>query len=147
MKISDIMSSPVAFCTPDTSLRDVAVMMAECQCGEIPMCDAARKPIGVVTDRDIVCRIIARGDNPLELTAADCMSQPVVRISADATVERGARLMEQYQVRRLPVVDAKGVCCGIVAQADLAARAPRQLTAEVVAEVSKPTPASAGSAA
>ena len=147
MKISDIMSSPVAFCTPDTSLRDVAVMMAECQCGEIPVCDDARKPIGVVTDRDIVCRILARGDNPLELTAADCMSQPVVRISADATIEKGARLMEQYQVRRLPVVDAKGVCCGIVAQADLAARAPRQLTAEVVAEVSKPTPASAGSAA
>ena len=146
MKISEIMSSPIAYCTKDTPLREIAVLMAECQCGEIPVCDDARKPIGVVTDRDIVCRIIARGDNPFELTAADCMSKPVVRITADATIEECARLMEQYKVRRLPVVDRQGACCGMVAQADLAVRAPRHLTAAVVAEVSKPS-TFAGSAA
>jgi CBS domain-containing protein len=146
MKIKEIMSSPVAYCMLDTPLREVALMMAECQCGEIPVCDDARKPIGVVTDRDIVCRLVARGDNPLEFTAVDCMSQPVIRVAAHASLEEGARLMEQYRVRRLPVVDANGVCCGIVAQADLATCAPRHLTAAVVAEVSKPS-ASAGSAA
>ena len=139
MLVSEIMSSTVACSTPTTSLRDIAAMMVEYDCGEIPVCDEARTPIGVVTDRDIVCRLVALGDNPVEMTAGDCMSTPVVTTTPDTTVEDCARLMEQYQVRRLPVVDAAGRCCGMVAQADLAIKTPRQMAAEVVERVSEPT--------
>ena len=139
MKISDIMSSDVACCRTDTPLREVAKLMTDHRCGEIPVCDEARRPIGVVTDRDIVCRVIALGEDPYEMTAGECMSKPVITATCDTTVEDSARLTEQYQIRRPPVVDEAGACCGIVAQADLATKGPREMTAEVVEKVSEPT--------
>jgi CBS domain-containing protein len=138
MRVKDIMSSNPVCCRPDTSLREVAEKMVEHDCGEIPVCDEDGKPIGVVTDRDIVCRLVAKGHDPLEASAEDCMSEPVVTATPDMSVEDCARLMEQYQVRRLPVIDANGVCCGIVAQADLARRGSRDTVVEVVERVSEP---------
>jgi CBS domain-containing protein len=139
MKISDIMSSDVACCRMDAPLREVARLMTEHNCGEIPVCDDARRPIGVVTDRDIVCRVVAEGENPYEMTAGECMSTPVITATCDMSIDESARLMEQYQIRRLPVVDDTGACCGIVAQADLARKGPWDITAEVVDKVSEPT--------
>jgi CBS domain-containing protein len=138
MRVKDIMSRDPICCAPDASLREVAEKMVEVDCGEIPVCDEGGRPIGVVTDRDIVCRLVAKGRDPLEAHAEDCMSEPVVTASPDMTTEDCARLMEQYQVRRLPVVDEQGVCCGIVAQADFARRGIRDTAAEVVAHVSEP---------
>jgi CBS domain-containing protein len=98
-------------------------------------------PIGVVTDRDIVCRAIALGKNPLALTVADCMSNPVITVSEDATLEKCCRLFEEHLVRRMPVVDAGGRCCGIISQADVAQYAPEEQTADVVREISRPSDA------
>jgi CBS domain-containing protein len=144
MRVKDIMSSDPICCARDTSLREVAEKMVEYDCGEIPVCDERGKPLGVVTDRDIVCRLVAKGHDPLEARAEDCMSQPVVTASPDMTVEDCARLMEQYQVRRLPVVDEQGVCCGIDAQADFARHGTRATTAEVVERVSEPNTFASG---
>ena len=138
MRVKDIMSSDPICCAADTSLREVAEKMVEFDCGEIPVCDERGKPIGVVTDRDIVCRLVAKGHDPLTAKAEDCMSEPVVTASPDMAIDDCARLMEQYQVRRLPVVDDQGVCCGIVAQADFARRGTRDTAAEVVERVSEP---------
>jgi CBS domain-containing protein len=142
MFVKDIMSTDPVRCAPETRLREVAELMAGSDCGEIPICDAHGTPIGVVTDRDIVCRVLAKGLNPLDLSASQCMTEPVVTASLDLSVEDCARLMEQYRVRRLPVVDAGGACCGIVTQADLARRGPRDITAEVLETVSQPGAAS-----
>ncbi len=136
--VKDIMTSDPTCCARETNMREVAVKMVECDCGEIPVCDETHKPIGVVTDRDIVCRLIAKGHNPLEATAEECMSEPVVTATADMPIDECARLMEQYQVRRLPVVDGKGALIGIVAQADLARRANRSVTGNVLEHVSEP---------
>lgn len=138
MRVTDIMSADPTCCRSDTTLREVAEKMVEFDCGEIPVCDDRGKPIGVVTDRDIVCRLIAKGHDPMQAVAEDCMSEPVVTTSPDMDIEECARLMEQYQVRRLPVVDAQGVCVGIVAQADFARRGTRDAAAEVIARVSEP---------
>ena len=62
----------------DTPLRAVARLMVQHNCGEIPVVDADGQLIGVVTDRDIVCRVLAAGKNPLEHTVQDCMSQPAI---------------------------------------------------------------------
>jgi CBS domain-containing protein len=96
------------------------------------------KPIGVVTDRDITCRAVAQGRNPLGMTARDVMSSPALTVRADSDDESVYRVMEDKQVRRVLVVDQTGRLCGIVAQADLALRGPREAAAEVVSEVSRP---------
>jgi CBS-domain-containing membrane protein len=67
------------------------------------------------------------------------MSQPVVTATPETTIEECAKLMERHQIRRLPIVDGTGACCGIVTQADLARKAPRRMTAEIVSRVSRPT--------
>jgi len=139
MQVKDIMTDNPACCTPDTSLRDVARMMVDCDCGEIPVVDTAQRPIGVVTDRDITCRAVAQGKNPLEMKASDVMSHPVVTVRPDTDIDDACDAMETHQVRRVPVVDDDGRICGIVAQADVARNAPDEETAEMVKDVSQPT--------
>jgi CBS domain-containing protein len=140
MRVEEVMTKAPACCGPDTSLQEVARLMVECDCGEIPVVDdpQSRRPIGVITDRDIVCRTIAEGRNPLELTALDCMTAEVVTVATGKSVDECCDLMEQHQIRRIPVVDAQGGCCGIVSQADIARRVSEQAAGEVVRDVSKP---------
>jgi CBS domain-containing protein len=140
MRVREIMTGNPVFCTPETSLRDVASKMRERDCGLIPITerDGSKRLRGVVTDRDIVVRAIADGRNPLDLKAADVMSERVSAVSPDTTLDEAARIMEKHQVRRLPVVSDGGDLIGIVSQADIAMRADGNLAAEVVREVSKP---------
>jgi len=138
MDVLEVMTPDPECCSPDSSLREVAEMMVEFDCGEIPVCDDKGVPLGVVTDRDIVCRVVATGLNPNELAASDCMSSPVVTTTPDTSVDDCARIMETHQLRRIPVVDEDGVCCGIVAQADLATKA-REAVTDVVEKVSQPS--------
>lgn len=139
MKARDIMTENPVCCVPDTNLQDVARMMVDNDCGEIPIIEGwgSKKPIGVVTDRDIVCRTVAEGKNPLQLTASDVMSNPVVTVTPDTSLKECCHILEENQIRRVPVVDENGGCCGIVSQADIAQKAPKQV-AEVVKEISQP---------
>jgi CBS domain-containing protein len=133
----DVMTPDPACCTPETPLDQIAKMMAQSDCGEIPVIDPAEHPIGVVTDRDIVCRVVAEGKNPMAYTAEICMSQPVVTVRSDAPLDHVIATMEQHQLRRVPVVDQRGRCVGIVSQADVALGAGRKDVAELVREVSR----------
>jgi CBS domain-containing protein len=132
-----IMTENPTCCTPDTSLREVAKMMVETDCGCIPVIDENAKPIGMITDRDITVRTVAEGKNPLDLTVGKVMTSDVYTVTPETSIEECCRLMEQKQVRRIAVVDSKGTCCGMVAQADVAHYASRKQTAEVVQHVSK----------
>jgi CBS domain-containing protein len=133
----DVMTPDPACCTPETPLDQIAKMMALNDCGEIPVIDPAEHPIGVVTDRDIVCRVVAEGKNPMAYTAEICMSQPVVTVEADAPMDQVVAIMERHQLRRVPVVDKRGRCVGIVSQADVALGAGKKDVAELVREVSR----------
>jgi CBS domain-containing protein len=150
MQAKDMMTTDPACCTADTSLPEVARMMVEQDCGEIPIVEntASKVPIGVVTDRDIVCRSVAIGLNPLDLTAADCMSKPTVTVTPDTLLEECCRIMEEKLIRRVPVVDDRGSCVGIIALADIALHTGKNVAGHIVREVSGPTSsASAASAA
>jgi CBS domain-containing protein len=139
MQVSDIMTHDPACCTPDTDLQAVARMMVEQNCGEIPVVHGSdKRPIGVVTDRDITCRSVAQGKNPLQMKARDCMSSPVVTVTPQMSIEECCRIMEERQLRRVPVVNERGTCCGIVAQADIALKAGQSEAGEVVKDVSRP---------
>jgi CBS domain-containing protein len=144
MKAGQIMTPAPAVCTPDTGLQRVAELMVENDCGEIPVVrsEECRIPIGVITDRDITCRVVAQGLNPLELTAAECMSSPCVVVGSHETVEDCCRVLEERQIRRVLVVDRVGRLCGIITLADIAEFGRMEQTAEVVREVSQAAPRS-----
>lgn len=139
MKVREIMTENPACCTPDTKLQEVAQLMVENDCGCLPVVENMEnlKPVGTITDRDICCRTLAEGKNPLEMTAGECMSTPCVTVMPETSVDDCCRVMEEKQVRRVPVVNERGSCCGIVAQADIAKSATGQQAAGVVREVSE----------
>lgn len=140
MNVRDIMTKDPACCMPESKLSEVARMMVERDCGQIPVVESASsmRPVGVVTDRDIIIRAVARGKNPLDLTARDVMTSPAVTVTPEITLEDCCETLESMQVRRVPVVDDDGACAGMVSQADIAQYAPKKLTAHVVRSVSQP---------
>ena len=90
-----------------------------------------------VTDRDIVCRVVAGGKNPIAYTAETCMSQPVVTVNANDPIDDVVATMEKHRIRRVPVVDERGCCAGIIAQADIAWAEALPDVGELVREVSR----------
>jgi CBS domain-containing protein len=124
-------------CSPHTTVDEIAKLMVEIDCGEIPVIDTADRLVGVVTDRDIVCRVVAVGRNPLGYTAEACMSRDVVTVQEDTPLEDVVATMEHHQIRRIPVVDGNARCTGIIAQADVVREAGEEQAAELVREVSQ----------
>jgi CBS domain-containing protein len=138
MELNTVMTANPACCGRETPLQQVAQMMADNDCGMIPVVDEAGKPLGMITDRDIAVRAVAGGGDIQSCCAGDYMSAPVRSVSVDSTLADCCAAMESAQLRRMPVVDAKGRLCGVVAQADIALSENAGKTAEVVREVSKP---------
>jgi CBS domain-containing protein len=140
--IKDIMTPDPACCTPDTTAREAAGLMRERDCGAIPVVDTreGRRPIGMVTDRDLAIRGLADGHGP-DTPVRDLMTERPHAARADDEVETVRQVMMQQKVRRVPVTDAKGAIVGIVAQADLArhddAVSDREL-GKVVEAISEP---------
>ena len=141
MQVKEIMTTDPACCTAETTLPEVARMMVDKDCGEIPVVEnkSSKIPVGVVTDRDIVCRTVANGLNPLDLTAADCMTKPIVTVTPDMSLEECCRIMEEKLIRRVPVVDDRGACVGMLAVADVARHTGKNVAGHIVKEVSEPT--------
>jgi CBS domain-containing protein len=139
MNVKEVMTSDPSSCTPNTSLQQVAQMMVDNDCGCIPVVDAAdsKMPIGMITDRDITCRVVAQGRDPRDLTAGDAMTASVVSVTPDVSFQECLNVMEKRQIRRVAVVDENGCLCGIVAQADVALNANESDTAEVIQKVSE----------
>ncbi len=137
------MTTNVRCCAPDTPVRQAAQLMREGDCGAIPVIEKSSgagegRVIGIITDRDIACRIVANGRNPLEMSVGACMSTPVVTVRSDSGLTECCTLMEQRKVRRVPVVDESGRCVGIVSQADIARHAPEARTGDLVQGISQP---------
>jgi CBS domain-containing protein len=133
----DVMTPSPACCTADTPLEQVAKMMVQNDCGEIPIIDHSDQLVGVVTDRDIVCRVVAEGKTPIGFPAENCMSQPVVSVRSDESLDSVLSTMEKNRIRRVPVVDDQDRLVGIIAQADVAWAGKPPDVAELVREVSR----------
>lgn len=141
MDVKSVMTAHPCCCTRETPLRDVAKMMVDHDCGQIPVVDSmdSKKPVGVVTDRDIAIRIVAEGRDASTATAGDAMSTPCKSVTTETSLKDCVCLMEAEMVRRVPVVDAEGKLAGIVSIADIALAGKLEATAEVVTKVSEPT--------
>ena len=135
MKVKDCMHRGVAWVGPETTIKQLAQMMRDEDIGSIPIGDNDRL-IGMVTDRDIVCRGVANAGDCNDLTAGDVMSKPIVYCRADENVEDALRIMERNKIRRLPVIDENKRLCGMLSLGDISERAGRELTGEVMRSVS-----------
>lgn len=138
--VSEIMTKNPVCCTPEMGLAEVAQLMAKHDCGEIPVVYSLgeKKILGVITDRDIVVRTVAEGLNPIAMNAEECMTYPAIMVRDTASVEDCCQIMEENQIRRIPVVDEKENCCGMVSLADVARRSQDHLALDLVKHVSVP---------
>ncbi|MEO8002234.1 MAG: CBS domain-containing protein [Arenimonas sp.] len=138
MTVASVMTDAPACCTPKSPLTEVAKMMVDNDCGQIPVVEnlATRKLAGVITDRDIAIRIVAQGINSSEAVAGDCMSSPCITATPEDSIQDCCTLMETNKIRRVPVVNANDEVIGIVSLADVARHTNASATAAVVKEVS-----------
>ena len=117
--VRQVMTPAVATVVTTDPLTSAAARMADLDVGSLPVLDASGKLAGMLTDRDIVVKAVARGQDPRVVTAAQVAEAPVVTVGAEESVARALQLMSRHAVRRLPVVDGDSLV-GFVAQADLA---------------------------
>ena len=140
MNVRDLMNKDLVFCTPKSSLREAAQLMADNDCGCMLIAENlhSKHLTGVITDRDICCRAVAKGKDPNQTAVDQCMTKNAVTVSPDTSLEDCCRIMEQNQIRRIPVCDKNGDCIGVISQGDIAKATRPEQAAEVVREVSKP---------
>jgi CBS domain-containing protein len=121
VRVKQVMTQNPACCTRTNTAQDAATLMRDNDCGAIPVVEdlGSRRLVGIVTDRDLAIRGIARGQGP-EAMVGDLMTDDPVTCVAEDSVEDLRQVMVDRLVRRVPVVDEDGVLVGIVAQADLA---------------------------
>lgn len=121
-KVSDVMTPNPSCVTEKDSIREVAKLMLDGDCGAVPVVDSKdrKKLVGMITDRDIVIRVVAEGKNPEQATVADAMTRGVHSVKEDESIDSVYQIMSKEQVRRVPVVDRNDEVVGIVAVADVA---------------------------
>jgi CBS domain-containing protein len=136
----EIMSPAAEWVTGDTSVSEVARKMAEHDFGVLPVCDGSGHLQGMVTDRDLVVKVLAAGRDPEQTTVREVADQPeVVTIGADDPAEEAIRTMKQHGVRRLPVIDGKQLI-GMLSQADIARAMPDAKVGDLVDAISSAPP-------
>ncbi|HQH26054.1 MAG TPA: CBS domain-containing protein [Oligoflexia bacterium] len=140
MQVIDVMTEDPVCCTPSSKIGDAARLMADNDCGVLPVVESleSRRLVGVITDRDICCRVAAEGKDAERMTVREAMSTPVVTMSPDADLDRCCKVMEENQIRRVPVVDRNHMCCGIVSQADIARETGMNISG-MLKHISEPT--------
>src|SRR5713226_3746308 len=121
MHISEVMTKNPTCCTPSGTAQMVARIMKEQDTGIVPVVEnnESRKLIGVVTDRDLCLGVVAEGKEPKSVQVKSCMTDKVVSCRPEDDLDKVIKLMQDNQVRRIPVVDAQNQIVGIVSLADV----------------------------
>lgn len=138
MQLRDVMTRNIEEIAPEATLRDAADKMRSLDVGALPVC-RDDKLVGMITDRDITVRAVAAGRDPNQAHVSDAMSGQLVYCYEDEDVRRAVQLMEERQVRRLPVFDRNQRLCGIISLGDLATRLrDDRLSGEALEQISEP---------
>jgi len=136
MKVSEVMTRDVDTVRPDQTIREAATFMLRDDAGSMPVMEGGRL-LGMITDRDIAVRGVAKGYGP-DTPVRDLMTNDLVSARIDEDVEEVANRMSEAQVRRLPVVDAQERLCGIVSLGDLAREADPDTAEQALEGVAQP---------
>lgn len=135
-RASEIMTKNVTVIREDESMRAAAERLAKDDIGALPICDSNEQLKGMLTDRDIVVHVIARGRDLDSTRARDMEQGEIVTLRPDDSIEHACDLMAQRQVRRLPVVE-DGKILGMVSQADVAKNVSPQQAGRMLTSISK----------
>jgi CBS domain-containing protein len=135
-KVRDVMTERPRAVTPQTPLNEVAEVMETEDVGVVPVVEGDRV-VGIVTDRDIVVRAIAKGKDPRGMPAAEVSSRELVTVNPDDDLSDALKLMAQYQVRRLAVTAEDERLVGVVSQADVALHAKDKEAGELLEGISR----------
>jgi CBS domain-containing protein len=133
--VKDVMTPNPRTVTPETSVVEAAKLMTSEDVGPLPVVEGGEL-VGIVTDRDLVVRVIAEGRDPESTLVGDVCSSKPVTVSPEDDVSHALTLLAQHQVRRLPVAEGDRIV-GIVAQADIAREESNAAVGEVVEEISR----------
>ena len=136
MKVKDAMHRGVEWREPGTPVKEIAKVMRESDVGAVPISEAGRL-VGIITDRDIACRAVANGNDIDKLTAADIMTQGIIYCTEGEDVEDAVHLMEDNQIRRLPVLDDEKRMVGMLSLGDLTHSVSRELVGELAEAVAE----------
>jgi len=141
MKIREIMSRDPACCLVSDTAQTVAKILSERNIGSMPVVATReeRKLVGMITDRDLCCSVIAQGMDPKTTQIEKVVTLSAFTCRDGENVEACERLMQEHQIRRIPIVDAENRVVGIVSQADLALNDKPERVSKTVAEISKPS--------
>jgi CBS domain-containing protein len=135
-KARDIMEKDVEFVSADDTVEAAAKKMASTDVGALPICNDDRRLQGMITDRDIAVKVVAKGKDPKATKVSELGDQPeVVTIGADDSIDEALRTMKDKKVRRLPVIDGREVV-GIITQGDVAVNLPEDKVGELVEAIS-----------
>ena len=138
-RVRDVMT-PDPQCVRDgDSILDAARIMQSADTGVVPVIDGGKKIIGMITDRDIVVRLIAAGKDPQKSRVSEAMTKSVRKVDENAPINEVVELMSNAQIRRVPVVNRNNEIVGIVSLADLAttARTKSDKVGKTVEEISE----------
>jgi CBS domain-containing protein len=127
MKVGQLMTIDVRCCHPGDTLQTAAAKMWEFDCGSIPVTGENGHVVGMLTDRDVCMATMLNNARPADITVEQAMSREVHTCRTNDTIEAAEKLMEVYQIRRLPVLDDRGVLVGILSLNDLAREAAREI--------------------
>ena len=135
-KARDIMTPDCSCVGENDTVLDASKRLAELDVGAMPICGEDDRLKGMVTDRDIVVKVIAQGKNPASTPVSELATQDeVVTIGADDSIDEALQTMSSHKVRRLPVIDGRE-CVGIISQADIATHLDEQQVGELVEAIS-----------
>ena len=135
MKVQDVMTYDVQTCRPETNLAEAAMQMWRGDFGTLPVVTAAGKVVGMITDRDICMATATKHRDPARIRVKEVMSGKVYGCSCDTDIHEALKIMQQNQVRRLPIMSAEDKRLqGILSMNDLALKAKTERNAELSAE-------------
>jgi CBS domain-containing protein len=134
--VRDAMTSNPRSIEPSTTVTEAARLMKAEDVGSLPIVGGDQL-VGMVTDRDVVIRVVAEGKDPQSTTVGEIASRDLVTVDPEQDLDEALRLMAQHQVRRLPVAEEDGRLVGILAQADVAREGKDAKTGQVVQEISE----------
>ena len=138
MNVREIMSTDVRCAKPDNTIVEAAGLMLSLDVGAVPVCDEDRLA-GMLTDRDITLRVAAEGRDPRRTRVREAMSAGIIAVFEDQSVEEAERVMEEKQVRRLPVLNREKRLVGIVSLGDLATKSQPAFGGQALREISRPS--------
>jgi CBS domain-containing protein len=135
LKARDVMTPECKCAGENDTVLDAAKRLSELDVGSMPICGEDDRLKGMITDRDIVVKVLAQGKDPAQTTVGELAQGKPVTIGADDSIEEALTVMAEHKVRRLPVIDGHD-CVGIISQADIATNLPEEKAGDLVEAIS-----------